>query len=71
MYAHGAVNNLPSLASSLARPELIGQKRTERDGTERNGTAKKRGKLEEKRGLNGQENRTGRKQSVFLMPTVR
>ena len=38
----------PSLAPSLARPELNGRKRTER-----NGTAKKRGKREEKTERNG------------------
>ena len=48
VYARGAVNNRPSLASNLARPELNGRK-----WTERNGTAKKREKREEKR--NGTE----------------
>ena len=46
LYARRAVNAHPSLASSLAHPELNGKKRMELDGTEQNGTAKKR---EEKR----------------------
>ena len=54
--ARGAVNNRPSLASSLARPELKGGKRTERDGTEW-----------QKNGQNGKKNGTERKRSVFLI----
>ena len=65
----------PSLAPSLARPELNGRKRTERDGTERNGTAKTRGKREEKWNgteRDGTDNKTERdgNGAFFLTPTV-
>ena len=60
----------PSLAPSLARPELNGRKRTER-----NGTAKIRGKWEEKRNgteRDGTDNKTERdgNGAFFFTPTV-
>ena len=56
----------PSLAPSLARPELNGRKRTER-----NGTAKKRGKRNgtERDGTDNKTERDGNG-AFFFMPTV-
>ena len=73
MYAREAVNTRPSLASSLACPELNRWKRTERDGTEMNGMEqlKTRSKWSRMEG-DGTDNKTERDRNgaFFLTPTV-